>query len=364
MPNPAMLPTPPDTPPSSPSGGFVRAETLMPSALVGPVITYVRVRGGDADGLVRRFELPASVEWDPVTVLPLERLHALLDAAEQESNDPAMGLHVAERTDRGALALIELACTGVRDLRAALERYVHYVGTLNDELAVSVEPAGAKGRGALLRKRVRGAPMGLGRHGNEHWVVSMLRAARQVTGAPCVPERVFLAHPEGPLHPEAVRLFGTNRVEHGAGFNGIEVSEAILATPLRPTPSKLSPLLERYAAFAASEGPRESALDGRIREVLRQRLHDGAPSIGVVARALGTSARTLQRRLSDEGLSFQGIIDALRADLARAYVLRARLSVGEVAARLGYTQTSAFVRAFRRWTGTTPKQLRGGERSE
>jgi AraC-like DNA-binding protein len=363
-PTPAVLPLPPNRPPSSPPDDLVRAETLMPSAFVGPVIAYVRARGGDADGLIQRYELPSSVERDPVTVVPLGRLHALLDAAEHASDDPAMGVHVAERTEGGALALVALACSGVRDLRAALERYVHYVGTLNDELAVSVESVESgerKASGALLRKRVRGSALGLGRHGNEHWVAAVLRAARHVTGAPCIPERVFLAHPGGPLHPEVVRLFGTTRVEQGAGFNGIEVSEGMLATPLRPSPSKLSSLLERYATFVAAEGPRESALDDRIRDVLRRRLPDGAPSIGIVARALGTSARTLQRRLSDEGLSFQGIIDALRADLARAYVRTGRLSVGEVAMRLGYAQTSAFVRAFRRWTGTTPKQLRGGE---
>lgn len=333
----------------------------MPSAMVGPVIAYVRARGGDADGLIRAFDLPNDVERHPVVVVPLGRLHGLLEAAERESKDPAMGVHVAARADGGALALVGLACSGVRDLRAALGRYVHYVGTLNDELTVSVE---ATAGGALLRSRVRGSPLGLGRHGNEHWVASTLHAARQVTGAPCVPERVFLAHPGGAPDPAVVRAFGTRHVVLDAGYNGIEVSEAVLSTTLRPGPSKLSPVLERYAAFVAAVGTRESALDERIREVVHGRLPGGAPTIGAVARLLGTSARTLQRRLSDEGLSFQGILDALRAELARAYLRAGHLSVGQMAARLGYGQTSAFVRAFRRWTGTTPKLLRSDPREE
>jgi len=176
--------------------------------------------------------------------------------------------------------------------------------------------------------------------------------------------RAWLAHAGTAPHPELVRLVGTSHIELGAGFNGVEVSATVLDTPLRPAAAKLSTLAERYAAFAAAEGPRPSPLDSRLREVLRDRLPSGVPSIGVVARALGTSGRTLQRRLAEEGLSFQGVIDGLRADLARAYVRTARLSVSELAARLGYAQPSAFVRAFKRWTGSTPKQLRGGDGSE
>jgi AraC-like DNA-binding protein len=77
-----------------------------------------------------------------------------------------------------------------------------------------------------------------------------------------------------------------------------------------------------------------------------------------VARRLGMSQRTLTRRLSLEGLTFVEVRDNLRADLARRYVRDADLSISKIAWLLGYQEVSAFTHAFKRWTGTTPRQMR------
>ena len=92
---------------------------------------------------------------------------------------------------------------------------------------------------------------------------------------------------------------------------------------------------------------------GRVQAVLRQKLRGASPSIEVIARCLGMSARTLQRRLRSEGTSYQEILDAVRKELAIEYIDEPTRHPGEIAFLLGFAHINSFLRAFRRWTGMT-----------
>jgi AraC-like DNA-binding protein len=84
----------------------------------------------------------------------------------------------------------------------------------------------------------------------------------------------------------------------------------------------------------------------------------GKAQAGEVARKLGISQRTLARRLASEGLTFSGVLQGLRYDLARRHLLDKGLSISKIAWLLGYQDVSAFTHAFRRWTGTAPRAIR------
>jgi AraC-like DNA-binding protein len=96
----------------------------------------------------------------------------------------------------------------------------------------------------------------------------------------------------------------------------------------------------------------------RVRTAVEHELETASPSVASVANTLGTSARTLQRRLGAHGLSFRDVLEAVREQRARAYLAGHDLSISEIAERLGYAEVSAFLRAFKRWTGTTPGRVR------
>jgi AraC-like DNA-binding protein len=97
-----------------------------------------------------------------------------------------------------------------------------------------------------------------------------------------------------------------------------------------------------------------------VREAIRAALRDGAPQVGGVAKGLHVSLRTLQRRLTEHGTSFQDEVDAVRRELAFQYLKDPHLGVSEVAFLLGYAELSTFDRAFKRWTGMTPRVWREG----
>jgi len=100
---------------------------------------------------------------------------------------------------------------------------------------------------------------------------------------------------------------------------------------------------------------KEASVSLRVQQALLKALPDGAPEKGKVARELGMSARNLQRHLAEEGTSFKGLLNDARVTLARNYVAEGRLSVTEIAFLLGFADTSTFSRAFKRWTGKSPR---------
>lgn len=102
----------------------------------------------------------------------------------------------------------------------------------------------------------------------------------------------------------------------------------------------------------------DTELVNRVREVVAEQLHNGGPSLGDAARELFLSSTTLYRRLKRLGLSFHAIVVALRRELALEYMRDDALSLTQIALLLGYSELSAFSRAFSQWTGTSPAQYR------
>ena len=195
--------------------------------------------------------------------------------------------------------------------------------------------------GGVLALHVAGAPEGLGQHGNEHALTCALALARAVTGRSIVPRRAWLAHPE-PADSSAVRaVLGCSDLVFGAGDSGLVFDADALAAPVSGAPS--SP---------AADGTLDLVAELRLR--LRPTLRQGPPGVGILARALGMSTRTLQRRLGELGTSYGDVLDDLRRDLARLRLEQRNLSVAAAARQLGYSDSRAFIRAFRRWTGATP----------
>src|SRR6185369_10618542 len=96
----------------------------------------------------------------------------------------------------------------------------------------------------------------------------------------------------------------------------------------------------------------------RLREIIRSELNGGDPGLDHMAQKLGMSSRTLQRKLRDHGTTHQDVLDQMRQDLATRYLQQPEMAIGEVAYLLGFSESSAFHRAFKRWTGATPTEFR------
>lgn len=154
------------------------------------------------------------------------------------------------------------------------------------------------------------------------------------------------------------------------GF-GAEVTEArfdasLLEQPIPTADPALFPLLEQHAAtlLAAREqalkGTPANTLASRVARLIVERLASDGARLADLARELGLSARTLQRRLAEEGQPFQTLLDRSRRELAEQYLRDPALSLTEIAFLLGYAEQSSFTHAFRSWHGVAPRQARAG----
>jgi AraC-like DNA-binding protein len=250
--------------------------------------------------------------------------------------------------------MLEFILRTAPTVRDALAGFSRYASMQNDIMIISL---GERGGDMFIEQKVPGAPQGLGRHGNEHFVAKMLYEARRTLDRDVWPRRVWLAHTAPTDTRELVRVLGTERIEFEAAANGLGFDRAILDLPFKTADPALFDVLKRHAQ-QVTPARAENALLEQLRQILRGQLPRGVPELAQVARAMGLSPRTLQRRLADEKLTFAEVVDGLRRELAQAYLREPDRALGEIAFLLGYTELRAFLRAFKRWTGTTPSSYR------
>jgi AraC-like DNA-binding protein len=147
-------------------------------------------------------------------------------------------------------------------------------------------------------------------------------------------------------------------VKFGARRNILVLHTADLDRPFLTHNAELLEMLDPQLDKALKEQRAQRSLSEQVKWILKRLLAGARPDVSAVARELGLSERTLQRRIDDDGTSFRKLLLEARQELAREYLNRPDIDVAEVAYLLGYEDSNSFYRAFRTWEGTTPSQLR------
>ena len=181
------------------------------------------------------------------------------------------------------------------------------------------------------------------------------QVARTGTREHICPVRVASPYPmePGEAYAEYFGVAPECRDEHGLTFASADAERPFL-TANESLWQTFEPELQRRLTKLGAAAP----LADRVRMVLLESLPSGESSVDVVARRLGLTPRTLQRRLKPEGASFKDIVRQTREQLARHYLTNTNLAYGEISFLIGFDEPSSFFRAFREWTGGTPESLR------
>lgn len=189
-------------------------------------------------------------------------------------------------------------------------------------------------------------------------IASTLSYARILSPKPMRPRRVYFAHP-APRDRQLFKEFFQAPIEYEAETNAIEFDADVLDMPTRFPDPVISEIAVGYLNSLerlVSEHLRSPSV--RTRVAIKSCLHERMPTCGQVARLLGMSERTLRRRLQDSGTTFETVGDAVRRDRASELLALTNQPLTEVAFALGFTSSSAFSRAFRRWFGLRPSKYR------
>lgn len=264
-----------------------------------------------------------------------------------------VGIAVAMAAPFGRMILDYVASTSAT-LRQALEqvgRY-HRLITRNGDLRLRPE-----GDLTVIELLVNLPPAAVPPQVVEYSMAAIVRRVVEFTSQK--PREVRFPHaPLGPRE-DYERLLGVpTRFE--AETPGVVFDDDALGAPCHGHDPNLFRFVKAHAELLLQNQSRDSTVRGQVRRLVVGLVAQGEPEVAAVARTLATSERSLQRRLQEEGTSFRDVVDDARKELALGYLGDRRLSVSEVAYLLGYAEAGAFVRAFKRWTGRTPGELRAG----
>jgi AraC-like DNA-binding protein len=309
------------------------------------------------DALLKRLELTSDILEDVEARVAFDVVLRAWELAAELSDDPFFGLHFGERLPPGAFDIVDYTACSCATLGEAIKRLVRYQRLLHDAVHVSVEERGPELRIAHIMDDARGAGA---RHAAEAALASYVVRMRVLTGAHVSPREVHFVHAAPRDRGELSRLFGA-AVVFDAPSDLLVFDAACSALPLRQADGTLRAILERQAdaMVARLPAPNGPFVEIVLRMILRM-LPDGEPRLAQAAARLSMSSRVLQRRLSAEGESFQTVLDRARRDLALRYLADPRVTIAETGLLLGFSDPSAFNRAFRRWTGVSPSAHRVG----
>ena len=290
----------------------------------------------------------------PALSFPALRWCALLASAAQQLQDPLLGLHVGATITPAHLGPLGYVLLASNNAGAALARYLACQRLIHD---VSPVRHYLDGERLVLEWGAQSRAMGL--LANQCGMAALARFASIMTGACAAAAPVGLDFVEArPADFAAYQSMFGCPVRFGQDAMRIVFAASLLAQPLCARDPALVALLERQIDTLLAALPASDDLADAVRRQSAQLLLQGEPALDAVARALHLSGRTLRRRLAERGWQFRALLDDTRHRLAQDYLRDQRLALPEVALLLGYSEQSAFSRAFLRWSGVTPARWR------
>lgn len=317
--------------------------------------------GVDPHSVVASAGLDVAELENPDGRVPHEQVVELWRHAPVAVGDASFGLHAAEfiqssAVSFGRLDILDYLVRVSRTLGEALGRFERHQRMLNEEL---IEIALERGAGsAKIVVRLLGVPAGSLRHAAECAVATLWLRVHALTGGAAIQRAVSFRHARPVDVTEHQRIFGAPLC-FDAEVDALTLAADALDLPLATADPKLCALLDRQALEVMAHFSPKTTLEDRVRRQMYESLCGGDASIESVAVALGLGVRSLQRQLRAEGLLYKSLLDELRCEIATRQLEAGERTIAEVAFLLGFSEVSAFHRAFRRWTGKTPAAFRG-----
>ncbi len=318
------------------------------------LIEGLEAAGVDADALLREFAVDRKLVSDPEARVPFQKLAALFEAGAERSGDDCFGLHLGVQAEPQMFDALGYAVMSCPNLEAALLTACRYHRVLNDGGEMRLE---VKDDTAHMVFRIRGPKAGSYRQVTEDKVTHFCRIVEIISSPGWRPLEVRFEHP-APRNDGEYRHVFACPVLFDQAHNGFSFDAALLAGSLPTADARLLRIMVRVIEKTLRELPAPDEFLRKVRKLLVDSLPHGKIALSDIAERLGVSTRTLQRRFSDCGISYHRLLGQTRQRLSMSYLRQTGLKVSEIAFLLGYTDVSAFSRAFLRWTALTPGEYR------
>ncbi len=309
---------------------------------------YLETRAIDVGAFLEEAGLAPELRDDPDARVRRSEQEALWRHAIEVTGDPLLPARVAKQFPPDVIGVMGYLAKTSRDGIDAVNRLQDLVGLMQDEadLVLDFEP----GLAVLeIRSRDDYEPI---LPASEYNAALHVFIGRALSSGTREPREVRIPHPAPPHAAEFEAFLGVP-VRYGAAHSAVAFPRDAFSQPLPSADEGLSDLLEAYAKEMLSRIPPDGSFVERVRAVVEPRLPQGSPGIEDTATELRMSARTVRRKLREEGTTYRETLDTLRSELARRRLESGERNMEAIAQELGFSDASAFYKAFRRWTGTS-----------
>ncbi len=318
------------------------------------IIDDLRRRRIAVDGLLKEVGLRKPDLVSPDFRLPHVLVLGLIERAASLVGDASYGLRLGasrDTRDRGLLGFLLLNSPTLMDGITNLQRYSRVVGEGEN---LEIERSGAH---VVLRFREADPALRRLRHNSDFIAASRVRGCRDLTRQAISPIRAEFIGEEPSAKVEYADILGCP-IRFGAEWDALVYSEETTRLPAKDADDKLLRVLEEACQKIIGPTPEMQDVVHEVRRLIVERLPRGSANIDAIADELNMGSKTLERRLAERSQSFSALLDETRCKTAEHYLEETDMRIAQVAYMAGYTEPAALVRAFKRWTGTTPMKFR------
>ncbi|RAZ93051.1 AraC family transcriptional regulator [Mesorhizobium hawassense] len=308
--------------------------------------------GLPAPAVLRQARLPATLHLNEQAFVTTAQYFALWRALEELYAKPDLGLRLVEVADTAIHPPSTLAAFHARNYRDGIGRIARFKRLCSPE---QLHVAEENGECAISSKWIYAAEP-TPAVATDVAFAFLVELGRRGTGQHLLPLRVELTRSED--RSDAHRGYFGCPIRYRSARDLLVLRSADLDRPFPGHNPELLEILTPALSAALGELQAQSSTSEQVKIVLKRSLASGRPELSDIARELGMSERTLQRRITEEGTSFRELLVNARQELGRQLLADPSADIDEVACLLGYQDTSSFYRAFRDWEGTTPNRWR------
>ena len=325
--------------------------------LVAALVQEAAARGASREDLLEPLGLSTSELADADHRVAADALFACWETAMKATKDPTLPVAVGRRATIEGFGVLGYALYTASSFVDAFEVLRRHHDLVNDTGSWSLE----RRTSDVVVSWTRPGERSLGvRAANEQVVVSFATAAREVFGAPLPLTEVLFAHAKPGREADAAlaECFGAP-VRWSAEHDALVLGAGALALEPKRADAVLASYFRRSADDALRRIARDDSWSARAARAVSDRLPQGLPPMDAIAKDLGSTGRTLRRRLLDEGTTFRAVVENVQRERAKE-LMKNRTKVRDVAFALGFSDATAFSRAYRRWTGSAPRDVSDG----